>query len=70
MKAKEIASFTSDGCAMVKVGKELKRYKLFILPAGGIAGKPEVASVTPIDQLAERVKTPVAQRWAGVDQAS
>ena len=68
LKPVKIVSFTQDGCAMCAVGDEVKKYDLYILPGGGIQGRPHKPKEAPIDQLVPRTPTPIAQRWANTDQ--
>lgn len=54
---------------IVKNGDTVTRYKAFIMPGGALKCIPvEEQEKAPIDQLVPREKTPVAHRWAGVDQ--
>lgn len=64
----EVLSFTSDGHVVVKHGDSTQRYKLLVLPNGGLGVKPEQSTITPIDQLVARERTPLAHRHRGIDQ--
>jgi hypothetical protein len=63
LQPREVIAFTADGHAVVQHGQDRRRYRLFMLPGGGIVGRPE-QTPAPVDQLAN---TPV-RRWMGVDQ--
>lgn len=53
---------------IVKDGDKTKKYKAFIMPGGSLKCIPVEEQEKPIDQLVPRQKTPIAHRWAGVDQ--
>lgn len=66
LKAKKVIGF-ADGKLLVDCDGKTIRYDLYLEPSGALRARPP--EPVPIDQEGEPRPTPVAQRWAGCDQA-
>jgi len=62
LKPREILNMT----AVVKMGDGTMEYKLFVGSGGIVMAEPIQQPL--VDQIAPSVRTPVAHRWATVDQ--